>query len=138
MDRLGFSETKLTVEETKDGPSVLITLPEEEMGALIGHHGETITSLQTILNLIINQNQSTWTRVLVNIGDYRQRREKILEEMAQKAADNAKSTGKEVILSYLPSHERRTIHLLLEKNKDIETYSEGTGKYRRLVIKPTK
>jgi spoIIIJ-associated protein len=138
LNLIGFSDASVQIKDSKDKQTtnINIQMPEEEMGALIGHHGETIASLQLLLSLIYNKDQEDWKRVTVDIGDYRKKREEVLIEMAKKASDNAKTTGKEVILSYLPSHERRIIHLFLEEDSQIETYSEGVGKYRRLVIKP--
>jgi len=133
---LGYKQAKVTVADSDDSIEVNVSLTEEEMGSLIGHHGETISAIQRIVNLAANNGKEDWKRVVINVGDYRQKREEVLGEMAQQASQNAKTTGKEVILSYLPSHERRIIHMLLEKDGDIETYSEGVGNHRRLVIKP--
>ncbi len=136
LDLMGFKGSQIKASKKEETITVQVELKDEEAGILIGHHGEVIDSLQLILNLILNQNTDAWQRILVNVGDYRERREQTIKDLASKAASRAKSTGKEVILSDLPGHERRIIHLLLESDSEVSTYSEGVGRYRHLVVRP--
>ncbi|OGV91242.1 hypothetical protein A2783_01640 [Microgenomates group bacterium RIFCSPHIGHO2_01_FULL_45_11] len=138
LSLLHFSSYEVSVSEAEPGLTVDIKLPLEEAGTLIGRHGETIDSFQLVLNLMINQSQATWQRIMVNVNDYRQNRQQVLQEMADKAAANSLITGKPVILTFLPSHERRLVHLHLSQNPNIETYSEGIGRFRRLVVNAKK
>lgn len=138
LSHMGFDPTQTPIEitEVDGGVHIQVNPAEEEIGAMIGYRGEIIDSLQIITNLIYNNGNTDWQRVHLNIGDYRQNREASVIEIADKAAATAVETGKEVILSYLPSSERRLVHLHLENNDKVETYSEGQGKYRRLIVKP--
>ncbi len=134
---MGFDEVKIEVLSNEDDSYLanLITSPEIS-GMLIGHHGEVIDALQLVVNLFVNVNNQEWIRTTININDYREQRKEIVTNMTLNASQNAKTTGKEVILNYLPSHERRIAHMVLSEDNQVETYSEGSGKYRRLVISP--
>ena len=134
VNNMGFLDSK--VETSIDGDYIKINIQSspEQSGILIGRHGEGIDALQLVVNLIVNNQTKEWQRVLVNVNDYRESREEIIKQMATKAADNVKTTGKEVVLNFLPSHERRIAHMHLDQDKEIQTYSQGEGKYRRMVI----
>lgn len=129
------SAAKVEAAEDKENEAVLVNLESaEETGLLIGRHGETILSLQTILGMMIRQETGEWVRILVNIGDWREKEESHLEELASQAAERAKETGTPQTLYNLSSSQRRTIHLFLSKDAQIKTESQGEGKERFLVI----
>jgi len=77
-----------------------------------------------------------WTRILVNVGDYRERRKEVLERMALAVAQRAKFSGQPQALPPMSAFERRIIHLALTGDSELETASEGEGKDRHVVIKP--
>lgn len=131
---MSFSDTSVVVEENADGFMVNITAKPEDSGVLIGHHGEGVDALQLLINMSINQSNENWVRVTVNVNDYREQREEMVRSMVLNAAESVKTTGKAVVLNYLPSHERRIAHMALSGDSEITTFSEGVGKYRRLVI----
>jgi len=122
--------------ETDNKEIVHVSLETEEAGILIGYHGETLSSLQLILGLMVYRKIGSWVKIVVNIGDYRERREETLRHLAQSTAERVKETGESVSLSFLNSGERRIIHLFLQDNPDVITESEGEGENRRLIIKP--
>lgn len=126
------AEVRVEVDETE---TVHININSEETGILIGYHGETLSAFQLILGLMIYKKQASWIKIVVNVGDYRERRQEVLFQMAQNAVDRVKSTGESVILPYLNSGERRIIHIYLQENTEVLTESEGEGENRRLVIK---
>ncbi len=111
---------------------------KENAGILIGYHGENLSSLQLILGVIVSKKIGEWTRVAVNIGDYRQKREEVLRRMALSAAWKVKFSGEPVFLPPLSSLERRMIHLALADHVDVVSESEGEGESRRVVVKPRK
>ena len=133
---MGFSNAEVEALMEGDYIKINIKSPPEQSGILIGRHGEGIDALQLIVNLIVNNQSEEWQRVLVNVNDYRESREEIIKQMATKAAENVKTTGKEVVLNFLPSHERRIAHMHLDQDKEVQTYSQGEGKYRRMIIGP--
>lgn len=113
-----------------------VALATEESGLLIGFHGETLSSFQLILGLIVSQKVGEWIRLVVEVGDYRARRNEELAQMAKGYADQAVASGQAVFLPYLHPAERRIIHLALQDDHRVLTESEGEGRNRRLVIKP--
>lgn len=136
LNLLDITATDIAVTQSQDGTiSIELTLPDTESGILIGYHAETLGSLQRILNLILHQQLREWHRVIINVNNYRQNREQVLNDMAHNAAERVRLTHQEVIMPYLESFERRLIHLALADSPDIETVSVGEGRDRRLVIR---
>ena len=108
----------------------------EELGALIGRKGERLSALQHLVNLMLSRQMGTWTRVLVDVEDYRGRRERQLREIAERAAAKVLETGKMLQLEPMPALERRWIHLALKANPDVATQSIGEEPNRRIVVLP--
>jgi spoIIIJ-associated protein len=109
---------------------------DEERGLLIGRHGETLKALQTIVGMMIYQKTGEWTRVLVDIGDWREKQEQQIRELAIQTAQRARETGTPQFLFNLTPAERRIIHLELAEKDDVETESKGEDKERYLIVKP--
>lgn len=137
LKELTFMDAEVTLEEVEDRTQINIVLPETDSGALIGYHGEKIDALQLVVNLMWNQNAVVYSPVQVDINGYRARRRQTLEDLANKAAEKAVESGREILLPHLPSYERRIIHVYLESRPDVTTYSEGEGDERRLVVRPS-
>jgi spoIIIJ-associated protein len=110
----------------------------DETGLLIGKKGETLLSLQTILGILLKQKTGEWERVTVNVGDYLEKEEEYLKNLAQSAATRAKETGEPQSLYNLKPNQRRIIHLSLSEDKEITTESLGEGEERYLVVKSNK
>lgn len=108
----------------------------EELGALIGRKGERLSALQHLVNLMLSRQMGKWTRVLVDVEDYRGRRERQLREIAERAAARVVETGKMLQLEPMPALERRWIHLALKSNPDVATQSIGEEPNRRIVVLP--
>jgi spoIIIJ-associated protein len=121
-----------------EGGRVVADIKSENGAILIGKKGQTLNALQLIVNLIVNRDEKTRTRVIVDSESYRQRREKALENMAREVADEVKSKGKPRELEPMNPAERRVIHLALKSDKDVETTSKGEGNFRRVVVSPKK
>ena len=108
----------------------------EELGALIGRKGERLSALQHLVNLMLSRQMGTWTRVLVDVEDYRGRRERQLREIADRAAKRVVETGKMLQLEPMPALERRWVHLALKSNPEVATQSIGEEPNRRIVVLP--
>lgn len=121
-----------------EGTKVVADIKSENGAVLIGKKGQTLNALQLIVNLIVNRDEKTRTKVIVDTESYRQRREKALVEMAREVADEVKSKGKPRELEPMNPNERRVIHLALKNDKDVETTSKGEGNFRRVVVSPKK
>ncbi|MCI0584421.1 MAG: Jag N-terminal domain-containing protein [Chloroflexi bacterium] len=108
----------------------------EALGALIGRKGERLSALQHLVNLMLSKEMGGWTRVLVDVEDYRGRRERQLREIAERAARRVVETGKMLQLEPMPALERRWVHLALRNNPDVVTQSIGEEPNRRIVVLP--
>jgi spoIIIJ-associated protein len=108
----------------------------EALGALIGRKGERLSALQHLVNLMLSKQMGEWTRVLVDVEDYRGRRERQLIELAARAAGRVVETGRMLQLEPMPALERRWIHLALRDNPDVVTQSVGEEPNRRIVVLP--
>lgn len=138
FDLMGTKVT-LSVSWDKDNEAYDVEVDAgDETGLLIGRKGETLTSIQTILGFLLKQKTGEWARVLVNVGDYREKEEDYLKNLAESAAQRALETGEPQSLYNLKPGQRRIIHMYLGENKDVETESLGEGLDRYLVVKPRK
>ena len=135
FENLGI-EANFKLEEKQS--VVFINIQTPTPGILIGYHGRTLAALQRILSLIVYRRLGEWLKIVVDVGDYRQKREETLKRMAFSAAQKVKFSGKEQELPPMTSVERRIIHLTLSGDPEVETESRGEGKERRVVIKPKR
>jgi spoIIIJ-associated protein len=111
---------------------------EEETGLLIGRQGETLAAIQTILGMIARRDFDEWVRIAVNVGDYQEKQESRLKELASQTALRAKETKEPQYLYNLTPNQRRIIHLTLSEDKEIETESQGEGRERYLIVRVKK
>lgn len=134
-------KVKTTVEvdfNEKDSIYTVNVAAGEETGLLIGKRGETLLSLQNILGVLLKQELGEWQKIVVNVGDYREKEEEYLKNIAEAAAQRAIETNSPQNLYNLKSWQRRVIHLCLSENNKVETTSEGEGEDRYLIISPKK
>ena len=111
-----------------------IDLSGDDMGVLIGKRGQTLDSLQYLVNLVVNKNSEEKIHVKVDTEDYRRRRKQTLENLAKNMAAKVKRTRRPVSLEPMNPYERRIIHSALQNDKYVTTHSEGEEPYRRVVI----
>lgn len=116
--------------------SFQVVLQTEESGMIIGYHGETLESLQTILSLVASRELGEFVRVSIEVGDYKKNRVEYLKHLVQQAKDQALSQNTGVSLSDLKSWERREVHMMLADDAEVTTESIGEGRERVLVVKP--
>lgn len=135
VERLGL---QCDLEFTVKGKYLWVSIEGEEMGLLIGKHGHTLNALQYITNMVANREISEKQRVVVDINSYRIRREEVLTQLASRLARKVKLYGKPVELEPMNPHERRVIHVALQGERGITTYSEGEEPNRRIVIAPNQ
>jgi spoIIIJ-associated protein len=133
LELLGV-EAKISLEE-KEGV-VNVQLETNEPGILIGYHGEILAAIQLMVGMIAYRRSGEWTRILVNVGDYYQKRRQSLEKIAQAVAQKVKFSHQPHQLPPMSSSERRIVHLVLAQDPEVETVSEGEGQTRHVVIKP--
>lgn len=124
----------LEIQSNIDGKYVQFQLESSKAALLIGKRGQTLNALQQLAQLIVNKSTAQFKVVRIDVGDYRQRREQSLTQLAERMADKAVRTGRKVQLEPMPAYERKVIHHALSNRLDIETYSEGSDPFRYLVI----
>jgi spoIIIJ-associated protein len=117
---------------------VRLNITGEGMGVLIGRRGETLRDLQYLTCLVISRQMQRWPNLVVDVEDYKARREKSLVELARRIADQVRKTAEPVQLEPMPPHERRIVHLSLRDDPDVFTESYGQDDKRRVVIIPRK
>ncbi len=137
MTHLGFA-VKVEVESGETSRLNVVGEGDERdaLGALIGRKGERLSALQHLVNLMLSKEMGTWTRVLVDVEDYRGRRERQLRDLAERAAARVVETGKMLQLEPMPALERRWIHLTLRDHAGVATQSIGEEPNRRVVLVP--
>ena len=126
----------VTINVEKNGKQVKFILSGEKIALLIGKRGQTLNSLQYLTQLVINRFSGQYLNVMVDAEHYRERRNDTLIQLAQRLAQKAVQTKKEVSLEPMPSYERKIIHTALVENKKIKTYSSGEDPHRHIVIAP--
>lgn len=133
-----FEEMKLDVViDIKEKNNYLIfDLKGDNLGILIGRRGDTLDSLQFLLNLVINEKNSVKIKGIIDIENYRAKREETLIGLSHKLAAKARKTGQKVVLEPMNPQERRIIHMALQNDRRVTTYSEGEEPYRKVVIVP--
>ena len=122
----------------KNDGSVTFKLHGDDMGILIGKHGQTLDALQYLTNLVTNKNSADRVRVIIDVEDYRDRRVETLTRLANRLADKVKRTGERVALEPMNPHERKIIHMALQGDRRVTTLSEGDEPHRHVVIELKK
>lgn len=128
----------LVISETRDGKYIYLHLNSEKAALLIGKRGQTLNALENLSQLVANKYSNSFILIKLDVGNYRERRQEALEQLAERMADKAVRTGQPIELEPMSSSERKIIHNALSLRVDIETYSVGTEPNRYLVIESIK
>lgn len=137
MADLGIT-AEIQIHDDGNGES-LITLEGEGASILIGHHGDTLEAFQYLVNLAANKKDDEdrqYTRITVNIENYREKREETLRKLAAKMAAKVKKSGRNIALEPMNAYERRIIHAEIQKIEGVSTNSVGAEGNRRVIIFP--
>ena len=129
-----FENLEYKIEIDEANGYIKIDLNGENDKILIGYRGEVLNALQNIANAVANRNAERKLRVILNIGNYREKREKALEELADKVSKTVLKTGKSITLEPMMAYERKIIHNRLQTSNRVKTYSIGEEPYRKVVI----
>ena len=127
-------DTEIKAEFTENKDEIDIDLSGSDMGVLIGKRGATLDSLQYLVSLVVNKDSEQYIRVKVDTENYRERRNKTLENLAKNMAFKVKRTRRSVTLEPMNPYERRVIHSALQNDSYVTTHSEGEEPYRKVVI----
>ena len=116
------------------GAPIAFDIEGEDLGILIGRRGQTLSSLQYIVRLIVAQQLKEWVLLTVDVQGYKRRRYEELRLLALRVAEQVKTTGRSIMLESMPADERRLVHLALADHPDVITQSVGEGEARRVTI----
>ena len=129
-----ISKEDLKFKISNDEYYITVEILGENTNSLIGYRGETLNALQTLLSSIANKDIEEKVRVVLDISGYKEKRKKVLEELADKISKTVIRTGKRVTLEPMPAYERKIIHSRLQNNKKITTESVGEEPHRKIVV----
>lgn len=136
LDLMGV-KADIKVSEDKKNEAVVVDIQApESTGLLIGFRGEVLNAIQSAIGMMVRQETDEWVRVVVNVGDWREKQENQLRDLADQTAERARETGEPQPLYNLNPSQRRIVHMVLSEEKDLETESFGEGDERYLVVKP--
>ncbi|MFF2754487.1 RNA-binding cell elongation regulator Jag/EloR [Psychrobacillus sp. NPDC058041] len=128
----------LMIEQKQEGKFIHLHLNSNKAALLIGKRGQTLNAMENLAQLVANKFSNSFIIIKLDVGNYRERRQESLEQLAERMADKAVRTGSKVEFEPMSSFERKIIHNALSARVDIETYSVGTDPNRHLVIEPIK
>lgn len=144
MDVQGYVSVQHSTSTGPDGEpqhSIMLYvegLDEETVGLMIGRRGETLRSLQFLLNTLINRHVGRWPQIVIDVGNYRQRRQESLEGLARRVAEQVRTTGRPHILDPMQAYDRRIVHMALREDNSVYTESTGEGENRKITVYPKK
>lgn len=118
--------------------SIYLNIKGKDSGTVIGKRGQTLDAIQYLTSLVVNKDNDKYVRVVVDAENYRAKREKTLEQLANRLAEKVIKTRKSVRLEPMNPYERKVIHATLQGNPSVTTKSEGEEPYRRVIIELTK
>ncbi len=135
LDVMGLRNVEIKTEEKDD--CAVLTLEGDDLGVLIGRHGETLDALQYLTSLVCNRVEGSYFRITLDCGNYREKREEALKELAKKISAKVKRTGRSQMLEPMNPYERRIIHAVLSDIDGVTSKSKGDEPNRRIMILPT-
>jgi spoIIIJ-associated protein len=127
-------KVKAEIELSENDDSVILNIKGNDIGILIGRRGETLDSIQYLTSLVINKDNDDYKRVVVDVENYRMKREETLINLANRLADRVIKYRKNITLEPMNPYERRVIHSTLQNNNSVRTYSVGDEPNRKVVI----
>lgn len=133
---MGVEDVTVTINRTDR--RVQYVVDTEDAGLIIGRHGKVLNSLQTLAQIQLHQVADNKLYAKVDAENYRDRRQRTVEQLATRTAEKVKRTKRQVILEPMPAHERKQIHRFLNQHKGVQTHSEGKEPHRYLVVEPAK
>ncbi len=134
LTALGYPEAEVTYAQ-KDG-MIVLQLSGEDMGAVVGRRGDNLDAMQYLASLVANKSEGSYVRVVLDIDDYRSKREASLRAYARKTAANAVRSGRSITLEAMNPYERRIVHSTVQTVNGATSKSIGSEPNRRVVISP--
>lgn len=132
LDNMGLTDAQLFCSVEDD--MLLIDIECSDTGMLIGRRGQTLDALQYLTSLVANKDNDEYTRISLDVADYREKRKDALQDLADRLAQKVQKTRGKYELEAMNPYERRIIHSSLQSYKNITTYSEGEEPNRHVII----
>lgn len=133
FDALGIKDS---FDVNDSGEAIEIVINSDDPGLVIGHHGDTLDSLQLIISLALYKKIGEYKRVTLEVGDYKKNRSDYLTNLAEQTKQRALSENREIFLPNLKPWERRVVHIFLQEDEEVVSESVGEGKERTLAVRP--
>ena len=127
-------DVDVALELTESDKSISVVLSSKDPGALIGRRGETLDSIQSLTNYVVNRGAADRVRVNLDAENYRQRRNETLENLASRTAGKVVKYRRNMTLDPMNAFERHVIHTSLQENELVSTFSVGSEPNRRVVV----
>ena len=125
---------EVTLEGSENPEIIYVDIEGKDSGTIIGKRGQTLDAIQYLTSLVANKGDGKYIKVVVDAENYREKREKTLEQLANRLASKVLKSGKSVRLEPMNPYERKVIHATLQSNSEVATRSEGEEPYRRVII----
>ena len=125
---------RVTIDIDRTDKLMTINLSGENMGIIIGKHGDTLDALEHLVSLAVNRGDGDYVKIVLDTENYREKRRATLVRLAENLANSVVNNKKKITLEPMSSNERRIIHSTLQNNKYVDTYSIGEDPYRKVVI----
>lgn len=135
LTQMGAVDFTVTINETKE--NCLLVVEGEDLGFIIGRRGETLDALQYLVGLVANRVDKDYCRINIDIGNYREKREKTLVALAKRMGAQAAKTGRRSSLEPMNPYERRIIHTTVQEIEGATSWSVGSDAARHVVIGPS-
>ena len=124
----------MVTEETGNQSGMVFDILGEDLGLLIGRHGQTLANFQYLVRILVAQRIGEYLPITVDVNGYRQRRFTALEALARRSAEQVRRRRMPFALEPMPAFERRIVHLVLANDPEVTTQSVGLGEERKVVI----
>jgi len=134
QDMLRTMDLEVRIEQKHDKDGTELHLHGTELGMLIGRRGQTLDALQYLVNIVANRYSDRHLRIIIDAEQFRERRKKTLQDLAERLAERVIRTKKEVVLEPMAPQERKVIHSQLQQHPKVKTFSRGEEPNRRVVI----
>lgn len=131
---LNNMEVEADISVSEDEENIVVDINGDDIGIIIGRRGETMDALQYLTSLVVNKEYEDYKRVILNVENYRQKREETLVKLANRLAEKVVKYKKPVTLEPMNPYERRIIHSSLQGHRSVETFSTGEEPKRKVVI----
>jgi spoIIIJ-associated protein len=135
---LSLLEIEATVVGQQEEDNVDLTVEGEGTGILIGKKGTTLDAIQYIVNKVVTKNSTKKIKVHIDTGNYRERHNQSLVDLALRLGEKAKKTGKPIVISPMNPADRRVVHITLQNDRALKTMSKGEGLLKKIVIFPQR